>query len=118
MDFSPLPAYNKGFMTKLAPHIKAIIFGALLLVLGGVVGYKVARLGGVSAVAAEPKILYNLTNVGQPTEKKNVDFSQFWEVWNILEQHYLDPDKLKQDQMVYGAIKGMTASLGDPYTLY
>lgn len=46
-----------------------------------------------------------------------VDFQLFWDVWDDVSTTYLerpvDPQK-----MVYGAIQGMVASLGDPYTSY
>jgi carboxyl-terminal processing protease len=54
----------------------------------------------------------------KPPENRDVDFSLFWEVWEKLEQNYIDQEKLVPEQMVYGAIKGMTASLGDPYTVF
>ena len=49
---------------------------------------------------------------------KELDFSLFWEVWDKLEQKYLQKDKLDQEKMFYGAIQGMTAALGDPYTAF
>lgn len=53
-----------------------------------------------------------------PTERKNLDFSLFWRVWDTLATKYFDKDKLVPSQMVYGAIKGMVASVGDPYTVF
>lgn len=46
------------------------------------------------------------------------DFAQFWEVWQVLERDYLEPNKLSTEKMVNGAIAGMTAAIGDPYTMY
>jgi len=44
------------------------------------------------------------------------EYNQLDEVRNILEQYYIEePDA---DEMVTGAIKGLVASLGDPYTYY
>ncbi len=53
-------------------------------------------------------------------ENKNnrIDFSLFWETWNILEKKYIDKEKLDPKKMYYGAIKGMVAALGDPYTFF
>lgn len=51
-------------------------------------------------------------------ENRDVDFSLFWDVWDRLEQHYIDDEKINPQDMVYGAIKGMTASIGDPYTVF
>ena len=48
----------------------------------------------------------------------DVDFSLFWEVWGRLRQKYFDQSKLDYQQMVWGAISGMTASLDDPYTVF
>lgn len=53
-----------------------------------------------------------------PLEHQDVDFSLFWQVWDRLEQQYLDSDKINHEKMVYGAIAGMTAALGDPYTMF
>ena len=48
----------------------------------------------------------------------NVDFSLFWQVWDTLTAKYFDKSKLVPSQMVYGAIQGMVAAVGDPYTMY
>jgi carboxyl-terminal processing protease len=47
-----------------------------------------------------------------------LDFSLFWEVWDRLAANYLDKAALRPDEMIYGAIRGMTAALGDPYTVF
>lgn len=49
---------------------------------------------------------------------KNVDFSLFWKVWDMLGSSYYDKSKLNPTKMVEGAISGMVASIGDPYTVY
>src|SRR3989344_8143615 len=53
-----------------------------------------------------------------PKQYKDVDFKLFWEVWDKLEASYFDKSKLEPDKMVYGAISGMVAALGDPYTVF
>lgn len=53
-----------------------------------------------------------------PIDKQELDFSLFWNVWDTLSAKYFDKSKLNPAQMVYGAIKGMVASLGDPYTVF
>lgn len=52
------------------------------------------------------------------SEKRNIDFSLFWDVWGRLESSYLNKESLDGQNMVWGAIKGMVASLGDPYTVF
>lgn len=51
-------------------------------------------------------------------DDKDVDFSLFWQVWDLMSQKYYDKSKLVPSQMVYGAIEGMVASAGDPYTTF
>jgi len=46
------------------------------------------------------------------------DLSLFWLVWQELENKYVDEEALDYEAMVYGAIKGMVSSLGDPYTVF
>lgn len=69
--------------------------------------YAISAQGGVTLVANKDK-----------DKPKEVDFSEFWKVWNIVQKNYVDvQDKGKTDQdKVYGAIKGMVESLDDPYT--
>lgn len=47
-----------------------------------------------------------------------VDFSLFWQVWDRLHARYVDTDSLDTQQLVYGAISGMVAAAGDPYTVF
>jgi carboxyl-terminal processing protease len=74
----------------------------------GVNGYK-ASINKLTGLKVEKQI---------PPDKTNVDFSLFWRVWDVLQQSYFDQSKLNQGKMVYGAIQGMVASLGDPYTSF
>jgi len=40
-------------------------------------------------------------------------FDVFWEVWDLVEQHFVDRDNIDPMRMTYGAINGMLATLGD-----
>lgn len=48
----------------------------------------------------------------------NVDFSPFWKAWRLLEERHAGDEKADPQKMVWGAIQGMVASLGDPYTVF
>jgi carboxyl-terminal processing protease len=104
-------------MSKAPQLFRNAILASLLVILGGVVGYRLRDGQNVPVVSALVNQV-KLRNTSNPEDFKDVDFSQFWEVWRILEQKYLDPSKLDKKQMTFGAIKGMTAALEDPYTLY
>lgn len=60
------------------------------------------------------KILLN-RGLGQPGY---VDFSLFWDAWNLLHNKYVDDEKLDTKKLLYGAIQGMINSVGDPYTVF
>ena len=53
-----------------------------------------------------------------PPQVTNVDFEQFWTVWQKLEKDYYDKTKLDPQKMLNGAISGMVQSLDDPFTVY
>lgn len=53
--------------------------------------------------------------VCQPSE---VDFSLFWETLNQLKKNYVNPDKITDEQVLYGAVAGMVRALHDPYTAF
>ncbi len=54
----------------------------------------------------------------RPVDPKAVDLNLFWQVWDKLEESYLIKADIDPQALVYGAIKGMTAALGDPYTVF
>ena len=56
------------------------------------------------------KIAYHVSQPG------TIDFSLFWDAYGKLQQYFIDPSKITDQKIVYGAINGMTNSLGDPYT--
>lgn len=53
-----------------------------------------------------------------PPDNINIDFKLFWDTWDLLSQKYLDRSALNQQKLFYGAIQGMVAAVGDPYTVF
>jgi carboxyl-terminal processing protease len=78
-------------------------------------GFLVSANGYKAALVAPGKVTITRE---LPPGKENLDFSLFWRVWDTLEASYYDKDKLSSRDMVYGAIKGMVSSVGDPYTVF
>lgn len=54
----------------------------------------------------------------EPPRSLNLDFKLFWDVWDLLSRSYLDKKAIDPQKMFYGAIQGMVAALGDPYTVF
>jgi len=51
-------------------------------------------------------------------DNRDVDFGLFWRIWDTIDASYYDKSKIVPQKMVYGAISGMVAALGDPYTAF
>ncbi len=90
---------------------------SLAVLLLGVIGvsYFIGFNSGSQAVVNE-NILSSVSNINEG-KPEQVDFSAFWRAWNILNQKYAGTSTADQEK-VYGAIEGLTASLGDPYTVF
>ena len=52
------------------------------------------------------------------TSSDRLNLSLMWQVKDKLSQLFLEKDKLVDKEMEYGAIQGMVAALGDPYTVF
>ncbi len=77
-------------------------------------GYFVGKRGFIFEVRKNPPKI-EITNK-YPKDAK-VDFSLFWDVWDLVGSNYLERP-VDAQKMLYGAISGMVASLGDPYTAF
>ena len=50
---------------------------------------------------------------GKPTD---VNFGIFWQAWKIINDYYLKNQEVSTEDKVYGAVRGLTNSLEDPYS--
>lgn len=54
-------------------------------------------------------------------EEAEVDMSEFWRVWNILDEKFVagtTTEQLSAEEKIEGAINGLVRSYGDPYTIF
>ena len=89
----------------------------LLIVITFLAGY----YAGVSKISLDWKSYKPTITVSSkepPQTITNVNFSNFWTVWQNLENKYYDKSKLDPQKLLNGAISGMVQSIGDPYTTY
>lgn len=81
-------------------------------------GYKYGQARSTSPSNSSNSI-FGSFGQSQPSDKaRNQDFSLFWDVWGKMEKKYVDEKKIDATKMYYGAIKGMVASVEDPYTFF
>ncbi len=80
-------------------------------------GYENGReMGDVTAsevLSPEDAIVVN-----KKSADTTIDFSLFWKVWELLKDKYVDRTGLDARELFYGAIDGMLAATGDPYTTF
>ncbi|MES2436866.1 MAG: S41 family peptidase [Patescibacteria group bacterium] len=108
-----------SFGKNLSKNILVAVLGVGLIGSAFVIG---ARYGAVNSTFAGTNVAPNIVNKdsGQP---ENVDFSLFWRAWDHLnekfvETHGTSSKAITDEDKVYGAIKGLAESLGDPYTTF
>lgn len=56
-----------------------------------------------------------------PSTEEKVDLSEFWEVWNLLDERFVSSTTTKpvsDQEKLHGAIEGLVRSYGDPYTVF
>ncbi len=76
-------------------------------------GYLIGGSGSGTQDRSIKDVVVNGTGSGG-----RVDFGIFWKAWDILGENYVDGSSLDPQALVYGAIKGMFAATGDPYTTF
>lgn len=89
-----------------------LVIAVLTFILGWRLGQQNFQ---VQLTGLTPKV--NFENQEIPKDK-NVDFKLFWQVWDLVSSNYVDKKAVDPQKMFYGAIQGMVASLGDPYTVF
>ncbi len=61
--------------------------------------------------------LDKVLNLNRTINHSSLDFVQFWEVWDKVKTKFVK-QPVDEVEMFYGAVQGMVASLGDPYSMY
>jgi len=91
-------------------RIKGLFLSALLVVIGFIFGYTYTSTqnGQLDLTKANP-INIDFIRINSDVHKK---------VYSILKQRYVDENKLDDQNMYYGLIKGLVASLDDPATVF
>jgi carboxyl-terminal processing protease len=74
---------------------------------------------GLYVDASKTSITSGLSSLSGSSSHKNIDISTFWKAWDILQEKYIVTASTTTDkEKVYGAIKGLAESMGDPYTTF
>ncbi|HEY32384.1 MAG TPA: S41 family peptidase [Dehalococcoidia bacterium] len=55
---------------------------------------------------------------GQSTTESDLDLTLLEEVWEIIQEEYVETDELDTETLIRGAVKGMVDALDDPHSAY
>ncbi len=84
--------------------VAAVILSLLAIAIVGSIGLGVGVVIGASGV---------LPNTGFGGRNEPEEFRVFWQAWNTAKRNYVDRNALDDQDMTYGAIRGMVQALGD-----
>lgn len=108
-DQSTKSNFSKKFLISYSSLTVIIVVFVLGFVLGRLSWVKYDNNSGTGQV--------NNTEETPDFLSKDVDFDQFWKVWQYVKDNYVKSDIL-ETQFFYGALEGLVASLDDPYSVY
>ncbi|PIS05532.1 MAG: S41 family peptidase [Candidatus Buchananbacteria bacterium CG10_big_fil_rev_8_21_14_0_10_42_9] len=106
-------------MRKLQPPTVYFTFIALsALALAFIIGFSWGQVSGspIISVFSSGEIV-NHDKVPEYLSD-DVDFNLFWKVFDYIKDNALDKEALLDTQLIHGAISGMVAAIGDPYSVY
>ncbi len=95
--------FFKNFVIKI--NLGTLLIVSLVFILGWQLGHRDYQLSWQS----------NQSNINK---NSTVDFKLFWQTWNLLSLKYIDNKSIDPQKLYYGAIAGMVAAIGDPYTVF
>jgi carboxyl-terminal processing protease len=84
-----------------------------ILLTGVALAFIIVTSFGVGVWAA-PAVRHVTSTDAGPGPSIGAQFEVFWQVWNLVTDNYVDRSKINAQQMTYGAVRGMLATLDDP----
>jgi len=107
-------------MSKFSRIFPLITLPLFTLILGWQLGMQYVQKEVTDLQTRLDNLYVNPTQSGATVTdpEKEVNIGLLWGVWNLMLDKYIDTPALNAQQMVYGAVRGMVASAGDPYTTF
>jgi carboxyl-terminal processing protease len=93
---------------KGVPALLAILFACLIFACGVYIGFE-----------NRPSVNKVMSLLNKETLPEiQIDFEPFWKTWSVLNEKFVSATSTSEQAKVWGAIQGLTSSLGDPYTVF
>ncbi len=94
---------------------------AIIILIAFTIGLLIGGLYQSSTSSTVTHLTFGAKSINT-TPDTSANMSGFWGAWNLLKSNFVETHASSTipntPQEVYGAIKGLTASYGDPYTVY
>ena len=105
------------FLKKIFISYGVIFVLIIVFILGWAAGNKSLPIPNVVLGNNEPESgkVIDKDSVPPAWLSDDVDFNIFWQVWQLIQSDYVDKP-VAEPQLFYGAMHGLVASLGDPYS--
>lgn len=104
---------NQAGIKKHSLFRRVVLSYISVILLAGVFGAGFLA-GSVSGASSIQNVFRQYTS---NTQSPNVDFSLFWDAWNVIQDKFVD-QPVEEEQLLYGAITGIVESLKDPYSIF
>lgn len=99
---------SKKHSSRVLVVFVALFFSAIFFIFGFSVGKGQEKVS----------VPFDFAIIDNKDRNDEVDFTLFWDVWDIVKEKYVDHDSLEAQDMINGAINGMLSATGDPYTVF
>lgn len=108
------PEKNRKLLSLAVGAIVVLFVIIVSFGIGLELGKKKGAVVEIKNIPAKEAVIINKEKSGDNV----IDFSLFWEVWDLLREKFVDADKLDANKLFFGAINGMLRATGDPYTVF
>lgn len=116
-DFNEVPDQRPGkHEDAVATSYAKGVVVAFFVIISFVVGVFMGGMG-TAGVDVMPEARLIGKDSLPPQQIEDVDFAAFWEIWSLVKERYVD-GPVSDIDLFHGAISGMVASLGDPYSVF
>ena len=100
---------------NIVSKIQTIVTTLLLVTLGAFGGYYFGEKGFEVKIEEKYKNIEIVNK--EPEIPTTVSFSKFWMIWDMVSSEHIKKP-VNPQKLMDGAIEGMVAAIGDPYTIY
>lgn len=120
MDKIPLPLPPADSRTDFTTRTRNYNYVSFILLIASafLIGLWAGRLSGSNpGWTGGFNSTSSVANLYQMSRAQNLDFDQFWYVWNKINAKYAN-QPVDETKLYYGAVEGLVNGLGDPYSVY